>query len=83
MIIIRFLVIAFNVFVVVFLIYRMLEVMKLPITGFKKRMVLFGGIFLLLVPLGIFFRFFTPTIQYFLIYPAAIALYIYMIREIR
>jgi hypothetical protein len=69
--------------VVIYLIFRMLEVIKLPISSFKKRMIIIGGLILLLAPIGIFFRFFTPTIQYFLIYPAAIALYIYMIREIR
>jgi hypothetical protein len=83
MILLRLLVIAFNVVVVVYLIFRMLEVVKLSISPFKKRMIIIGGLILLLAPLGIFLRFFTPTIQYFLIYPAAIALYIYMIREIR
>jgi hypothetical protein len=83
MIWLRFLVIAFNVVVVVYLIFRMLEVIKLSISPFKKRMIIIGGLILLLAPLGIFLRFFQPTIQYFLIYPAAIALYIYMIREIK
>jgi hypothetical protein len=82
MIVIRFFIIAFNVAVVTFLIYRMLQVGKHPMERFKKVMIIIGGIILLLAPFGIFLRFFMPTVQYFLIYPVAIALYLYMIREI-
>ena len=82
MILIRFLVIAFNVVVVTFLIYRMLQVVKLPIKRSRKVIILLGGLILLFAPFGMFFRFFMPTFQYFLIYPVAIALYLYMIREI-
>jgi hypothetical protein len=48
----------------------------------KKAIVIAGAVILLLAPFGIFFRFFMPTFQYFLIYPVAIALYLYMIKEI-
>lgn len=76
-------VIAFNVAIVGYLLYRMLEIVKVPMQPWKKTFVIAGGIILLLAPFGIFLRFFLPTIQYFLIYPVAIALYLYMIREIR
>jgi hypothetical protein len=82
MILLRLFVIAFNVAVIAFLIYRMLQVGKQPMDRSKKIMVIIGGIILLLAPFGIFLRFFLPTLQYFLIYPVAIALYLYMIREI-
>jgi hypothetical protein len=82
MLLIRLFVIAFNVAVIAFLIYRMLQVGKQPMERSKKIMVIIGGIILLLAPFGIFLRFFMPTLQYFLIYPVAIALYLYMIREI-
>ncbi|MBT1704172.1 hypothetical protein [Chryseosolibacter indicus] len=82
MILLRILVIAFNAVVISFLIYRMLEVFKQPVSGFKKTMVIIGGLVLLLVPFGIFLRFFAPTFQYFIIYPIAIAVYLYMIKEI-
>jgi amino acid transporter len=82
MILLRLFVIAFNVAVIAFLIYRMLQVGKQPMERSKKIMVIIGGIILLLAPFGIFLRFFMPTLQYFLIYPVAIALYLYMIREI-
>ena len=81
MILLRFLVLTFNVAVVVFLIYRMLQVAKEPMERWKKMLVVAGGIILLLAPFGMFFRFFAPTFQYFIIYPAAIGLYLYMIRE--
>ncbi|HYG00891.1 MAG TPA: hypothetical protein VD927_00540 [Chryseosolibacter sp.] len=82
MIIIRFLVIAFNVAVVTFLIVRILQVLKQPVSARKKTVIIAGAVILLLAPFGIFFGFFRPTFQYFLIYPVAIGLYIYMIREI-
>ena len=79
---IRFLVAAFNVAVVTFLIYRILQVLQLPVSLRKKSIIIAGAVILLLAPFGIFFGFFRPTFQYFLIYPVAIGLYIYMIREI-
>jgi hypothetical protein len=82
MYVLRFFVIAFNVAVVTFLVYRMLQVGKQPMERSKKVFIIIGGIILLLAPFGIFLRFFMPTIQYFIIYPVAIALYLYMIREI-
>jgi hypothetical protein len=82
MILLRILVIAFNVAVVTFLVYRMIQVIKLPMQRSKKTIIIISGIILLLAPMGIFLRFFAPTFQYFLIYPAAIGLYLYMIREI-
>jgi hypothetical protein len=82
MLLLRFFIIAFNVAVVTFLVYRMLQVVKQPMERSKKILVIIGGIILLLAPFGIFLRFFLPTLQYFLIYPVAIALYLYMIKEI-
>jgi hypothetical protein len=80
--IIRFFVIAFNVAVVGYLVYRILEVAKVFMPSWKKSFIVIGGVILLLAPVGMFLRFFAPTIQYFLIYPVAIAIYLYMIREI-
>jgi hypothetical protein len=83
MLVIRFLAMVFNVAVVGFLVYRILQVTRVPMERWKKIFIVAGGVILLLAPFGIFLRFFLPTIQYFLIYPVAIALYLYMIREIR
>lgn len=82
MLIVRGFVLIFNVAVVVFLIYRMLQVYKQPLAGWKKAIVILGGLLLLFAPFGMFLRFFAPTIQYLIIYPAAIGMYLYMIREL-
>jgi len=78
----RILVIVFNIAVVTFLFYRIFQVINIPMDRFKKTMILVGGILLLLAPFGMFFNFFAPTVQYLLIYPVAIGVYLYMIREI-
>jgi hypothetical protein len=83
MILLRFFLLVFNVGVVTFLVYRMFEVRKLAMEKSKKAVVITSGILLLLAPFGMFFGFFSATPQYFLIYPIAIALFLYMIREIK
>jgi hypothetical protein len=82
MALLRFLLVAFNVAVVTFLIYRMLQVIKQPMDRSKKIILLVGGIILLLVPFGIFFRIFIPTPQYFIIYPVAIFFFLYLTRQL-
>jgi amino acid transporter len=82
MIVLRFLLIAFNVAVVTFLIYRMTMVIRQPMEKSKKALILVGGIMLLLAPLGIFMNIFVPTFQYFIIYPVAIALFLYLTKQL-
>jgi hypothetical protein len=82
MILLRFLLLAFNVVVVTFLIYEMITVARQEMPRYKKTMIIVGGVFLLLAPLGMFLRFFAPTAQYFLIYPVAISLFIYLTRKL-
>jgi hypothetical protein len=82
MIILRFLVLLFNVAVVTFLISRMFGVVKLPIPKTKKAVILTAGIFLLIVPLSFFLNIMPPSMLYFLIYPVAVSLFIYLIREV-
>ena len=82
MILIRFFLIAFNVAIIGFLIYRMIEVFKQPMERSKKAMIMIGGLLLLLAPLGIFFRFFAPTPQYFLVYPVAIFMFLYLTKQL-
>jgi hypothetical protein len=81
MILLRFLLIAFNVAIIGFLIYEMVDVFQRPVERTKKRVLLIGGTMLLLAPLGMFFRFFAPSPQYFLIYPVAIFLFIYLTKR--
>ena len=82
MVVLRFLLIAFNVAVVTFLIYRMLMVAKQPMEKSKRILIVTGGIMLLLAPVGIFIGIFAPTFQYFLIYPVAISLFLYLTKQL-
>jgi hypothetical protein len=81
MIILRFLVLLFNVAVVTFLIYRLFMLSKLPIAKTKKAVILTAGILLLIVPFAFMFRMIPLTMIYFLIYPVAVSLFIFLIRE--
>lgn len=82
MLLFRFLLLVFNVAIVGFLIYRMLEVVKQPMERSKKAMIVIGGIILLLAPFGMFLNFFMPTFQYFFIYPLAIGLFLYLTKQL-
>lgn len=82
MVLIRFLLIAFNVAIIGFLIYRMIEVVKAPMERPKKTMILVGGILLLLAPMGIFLKIFSATPQYFLVYPVAIFMFLYLTKQL-
>ena len=81
MIIARFLILFFNVAVVTFLVYRMFEVIKRPMPANKKVPIIGTGIFLLIVPLAFVFRIIPLAPVYFLAYPVAVSLFIYLIRE--
>jgi len=78
----RFFLIAFNVAIIGFLIYRMVDVVRRPMEKTRKRMILAGGTLLLLAPLGIFLRFFAATPQYFIVYPVAIFLFLYLTKQL-
>jgi hypothetical protein len=82
MVLLRLLLIAFNVGVVTYLIYHLFEVSRQSISKTRKTVVIVGGIMLLIAPLGMFFRIFFPTMQYFIIYPVAIAMYVYLTRQL-
>lgn len=81
MVVLRFLLIVFNVAIVTFLIYRMLVVVNQPMEKSKKILIMIGGILLLLAPVGMFIGIFAATVQYFLIYPVAIALFLYLTKQ--
>ena len=81
MFILRFLVLFFNVAVVTFLIYRIFEVIKQPLSKTKKAPIIGAGIFLLIAPLAFVFRIIPLSTIYFLVYPVAVSLFLYLIRE--
>ncbi|MEX1238591.1 MAG: hypothetical protein WEB30_02710 [Cyclobacteriaceae bacterium] len=82
MIVIRFVLLVFNVAIISFLIYKMVDVIRRPMEKSKKAMILIGGTLLLLAPLGIFFRFFAATPQYFVVYPLAIFMFLYLTKQL-
>ena len=82
MIVLRFLLIVCNVAVVTFLIYRLWIVIQQPMEKSKKILIIIGAVMLLLAPLGIFMGIFRPTFQYFLIYPIAISLFLYLTKQL-
>ena len=82
MILLRFLLLAFNVAIVTFLIYHTVEAYRKPMSRSKKTIIMVGSIFLLLAPLGIFFRIFLPAPQYIIVYPVAILLFIYFTKQL-
>lgn len=82
MLVLRFLLIVFNVAVVTFLIYRLLMVIQQPMEKSKKILIIIGGVMLLLAPVGMFIGIFAPTLQYFLVYPIAISLFLYLTKQL-
>jgi len=76
---IRILLLAFNVAVVTYLIYRLLQIYKS--NDNQKGWEIGIGIFLLLVPITMIFGFIKPTPVYLLLYPVAISLHLYFIRN--
>jgi hypothetical protein len=81
MIILRFLVLLFNVVVITLLVYNMIQLNKKDIPSSKKMVIWFAGGVLLVVPLAIIFRIIPFSIVYLLIYPVAVSFFIYLIRE--
>ena len=68
MVIVRFLILFFNVAVVTFLVYRMFGILKQPMPVNKKVPIIGTGIFLLIVPFAFVFRIIPLTPIYFLVY---------------
>jgi hypothetical protein len=81
MVIMRFLVLAFNVAAVTFLIYSLFEATRRPQPRQKKAVIITAGIILLIVPFAYFIRIIPPSTLYFLIYPVAVSLFVYLIRR--
>jgi hypothetical protein len=83
MVALRFFLIVFNVAVVTFLVYKIFMVINHPVEKSRKILVITGGVLLLLAPIGIFIGIFAPTFQYFLIYPVAISLFLYLTKQLQ
>ena len=81
MVILRFLILLFNVAVVTFLVYRLIGLAKSSIPKTKKAVIITAGILLLIVPFAFILRIIPLTTGYFLIYPVAISFFLLLIRE--
>ncbi|MCE7863350.1 MAG: hypothetical protein HWD62_06675 [Cyclobacteriaceae bacterium] len=79
MILIRILLLAFNVAVVAYLIYRILQIQKT--NNPNKTWIIVISILLLLLPATILMGFVRPSAVYLLLYPVAIAVHLYLIRN--
>lgn len=79
MLVVRVFLLAFNVAVVTYLIYRLLQVYQSnsPQRGWKIAI----GIFLLLVPVAMLAGFIRPSLIYLFLYPVAVSLHLYLIRN--
>lgn len=77
---IRFIVLVFNVAAVTFLIYSLFEITRQPLAKRKKAVIITAGIILLIVPCMFFLRIVPPSSLYFLLYPVAVSLFVYLIR---
>ena len=81
MILIRILLLAFNVAAVTYLIYRLLQIYSVPMQASKKVMIVITGIILLILPTTIIAGIIRPSFTYLFIYPVAISLFVYLIRK--
>jgi hypothetical protein len=79
--VLRLFLLLFNVAVIGYLVFEIINTLRTPMERTKRTVILVGGVLLLLAPFGIFLRFFAPTIQYVFIYPLAIALFIYLTKR--
>jgi len=81
MALIRLLLLGFNVAVITFLVYRLLQVFQMNLEPSRKRIILIAGILLLLAPITIVLGLIAPTPLYLFLYPVAVSLFVYLIRE--
>ncbi|MFZ5999220.1 MAG: hypothetical protein ACOYW3_01820 [Bacteroidota bacterium] len=81
MALVRLLLIGFNVAVITYLVYRMLQVYEMNMEPSRKRIILVVGVLLVLAPVSIVVGVVRPSPLYLLIYPVAVSLFIYLVRE--
>jgi hypothetical protein len=79
MVILRVLLIAFNVALITYMVYRLMQVYRTYSSN--KGWILAIGIFLLLLPTMILVGFIKPSAIYVLVYPVAIGLFLYLIND--
>ena len=78
--ILRILLLAFNVAVLTFLIYRLLQVYQAPLEIKKKRIIITTGLMLAIIPVLIIVTVLPASPLYLFLYPVALSLFLYGIR---
>jgi hypothetical protein len=76
---IRVLLIAFNVALITFMVYRLMQVYRSY--SRNKTWILAIGIFLLILPTTILMGFIPMSIIYTLVYPVGVGLFLYFIKD--
>ncbi len=76
---VRILLVAFNAAIITYLVYRLVQIYRSASS--YKLTILIAGILLLLLPIMVLIGFIKPTVIYVLIYPLAIAAFIYLIKS--
>jgi len=79
--ILRILLLAFNVAVFTFLIYRLLQVYQMPGDIRRKRTIITAGLLLVIVPVLMIVGILPVSPVYLFLYPVALSLFLYLIRE--
>ena len=69
-----------NALAVGFLIYRLLKIYDQLATSPKKRIIITGGVILLLLPVSMIIGFIKPTPVYLVVYPIGIFFFVYLFR---
>lgn len=76
---IRILLVAFNAAIITYLVYRLVQIYRSASP--YKAVILIAGIVLLLLPILVLIGIVKPTAIYVLIYPLAIASFIFLIKS--
>lgn len=76
---IRILLVAFNAAIITYLVYRLVQIYRSASS--YKAVILIAGIVLLLLPILVLIGIVKPTVIYVLIYPLAIASFIFLIKS--
>ncbi|MBL7849557.1 MAG: hypothetical protein JNN04_01555 [Cyclobacteriaceae bacterium] len=63
-----------------FLIYSLIRIYQVDVSGTTKTIKLIGGIVLLLLPVAMLANIIKPTPVYMFIYPLAIGAFVYLVR---
>ena len=76
----RILLLVFNAVAFGFLIFSLIRIYQVEVSGNTRTIKLIGGIILLVLPVAMLANIIKPTPVYMLIYPVAISAFVYLVR---